>query len=214
VQHRALCGEIKDWAGNSAPGGAGIFGADRHLWHLSAPLSERRVADWESDIGVSIPEEYRVFLTEIGHTGMGPSYGMEGLYTILTNPHRGEQQKPWMRRFYQAPCLYHPDREGGGDEWLADVIGEDWEARYDDETFDPQQGTLTLSQHGCGYETVLVLNGEFRGRVANVYFTDPAQFTQQTGFLAWYEGWLDTTLISHAPSWYGYPRREPVESST
>lgn len=52
------------------------FGANRHRYHLRAPLSEARLVALEATAGISLPEDYRDFLLEMGDGGAGPYYGL------------------------------------------------------------------------------------------------------------------------------------------
>lgn len=44
---------------------AKVFGADHHLFHLAAPLSAAELSQVEQQLGVTFPQEYRTFLTEV-----------------------------------------------------------------------------------------------------------------------------------------------------
>ncbi len=190
LQNRAL---VRDVHGKNE-----IFGANKHQFILDAPLNEEQVAAWETEAGVRLPCEYRLFLLHVGAAGAGPYYGLSPL------PDWGEMAddaKTKYQRSLRAPCLY---AEGMGEDWLEQAAGPDWEARWDNDTLDPQDGTLGLIEQGCGIETVLVLNGPHRGRVVNAYWDDPPHFAPYAHFLDYYEGWLDTLLARRAPGWYGY----------
>lgn len=59
-------------------GATKIFGACDHGFALAAPLTEQQLHDWEARAGVTLPIEYRSFLTEVAAAGAGPYYGLLG----------------------------------------------------------------------------------------------------------------------------------------
>src|SRR5437660_10695527 len=68
-----------------------VFGADGHHFKLNPPLSETEVIAIEHHHNVSLPVDYRNFITQIGNGGAGPYYGifplgqMDGTgYTLQT----------------------------------------------------------------------------------------------------------------------------------
>src|SRR3954470_24722266 len=53
-----------------------VFGAAAHQYQLNLPLSFSMVQAFAERHGVSLPEDYRRFVTEIGNGGAGPYYGL------------------------------------------------------------------------------------------------------------------------------------------
>src|SRR4051794_31428879 len=53
-----------------------VFGAGAHRYKLNPPLSVSVVQAFEERHGVTLPEDYRLFMTEIGNGGAGPYYGV------------------------------------------------------------------------------------------------------------------------------------------
>jgi hypothetical protein len=66
-----LLGELdrRDWRRRA-------FGAAFHQYKLNPPLPLSVVEAFEQRDGVSLPEDYRYFVTETGNGGAGPSYGV------------------------------------------------------------------------------------------------------------------------------------------
>jgi SMI1/KNR4 family protein SUKH-1 len=52
------------------------FGCEEHRYLLNEPLTESEVTGFEDRYGVSLPEEYRAFLLQVGDGGAGPFYGI------------------------------------------------------------------------------------------------------------------------------------------
>lgn len=71
-----------------------IFGASNYMYineqtkvqtghqYESIPIKEDEVMEWESELMVSFPQEYREYLKKIGY-GAGPSYGLLNLEKIM-----------------------------------------------------------------------------------------------------------------------------------
>jgi hypothetical protein len=53
-----------------------VFGADVHGFRLNPPLPEADVTAFETVHNVSLPYDFRQFLTDIGNGGAGPFYGI------------------------------------------------------------------------------------------------------------------------------------------
>jgi hypothetical protein len=53
-----------------------VFGAAAHQYKLNLPLPVSVIEEFEQRHGVSLPEDYRRFVTEIGNGGAGPYYGL------------------------------------------------------------------------------------------------------------------------------------------
>jgi hypothetical protein len=67
-----------------------VFGSSQHKYAFAAPLSEQSVLEYEAWHGVSLPLEYRAFITGIGNGGAGPFYG------VLPLPSKpSDLRRPW-----------------------------------------------------------------------------------------------------------------------
>ncbi len=51
------------------------FGAAHHRYELAPPLTITELTELETDLGAALPEDVRLFATEVGSGGAGPGYG-------------------------------------------------------------------------------------------------------------------------------------------
>lgn len=163
-----------------------MFGASAHQFKLGPPLTHTEVTEFELEHGVSLPEEYRAFITTIGHGGpgrwggAGPYYGLHPLQDWATSLWGMPDGNTLAKPFPAEPGRVYSD-------WPSTVAPGD-----DDE---PYTGTLALSDQGCGYLSILVVSGPARGRVTDNSDTPTGPtFTDDADFLGWYERWLDAVL--------------------
>ncbi|MEV4973670.1 HEAT repeat domain-containing protein [Streptomyces scopuliridis] len=173
------------------PDALGAFGAESHGYRLNPPLPESRVAAFEAEHGIVLPEGYRRFVTDVGDGGAGPAYGLLSLadtYDTVSDSFAGHLREP-------SPFV--PDT----------LYGYDWWDGFwgPDDRPDPLQGTLAIVHHGCTSYTQLVVTGPGRGRLVNVDLNGvPAPYVlEDPDFLAWYERWLDELLAGYRVTWFG-----------
>ncbi|MEU9386969.1 SMI1/KNR4 family protein [Streptomyces sp. NPDC048279] len=146
---------------------------------LGPPLTEAQLSEFEEGHGIRLPEEFRQFLTRIGHGGYGPTHGLLPMEQwVGRQPGVG----PLAESFPIVPDLDVPQGPAGRDEFTG--------------TF---PGTITVVYRGCSDFTLLVVTGPGRGRLVEVNregFFAP-RFHTDSDFLSWYERWLDFVLTGH-----------------
>lgn len=187
-----------------------VFGADKHKYILHNPITEEEISAFESKFNVNIPDAYRQFITKIGNggtsyqnSGTGPYYGVykfgEQIDAILTEPNT----------YLSLPCPIFPN-----------ITDEEWNkmTRKGEELIDNEymqinnfvfQGLLPIGTQGCSYETVLVIGGDYKGRIiyVDISMVQKPKFAYEDNFLDWYERWLDEVIAGYlfdTPSWFGY----------
>ncbi|WP_437876327.1 HEAT repeat domain-containing protein [Sorangium sp. So ce513] len=180
--------------------GLSCFGSHAHGFVMQPPATEADVAAFEAARRVRLPEDYRAFLLHVGHGGAGPYYG---LMTLA----RWDDARCEALDDLDAECPLHPDTLPPGEDWLEALLpGED------DAMDRALRGTLSLGTQGCSYYTQLVVTGPARGRVVYVDLDGGRPyFPECTGFLDWYERWLDELLAGCKIHWFGIgmPGLEP-----
>ncbi|SBT40760.1 SMI1/KNR4 family protein [Micromonospora auratinigra] len=153
---------------------------------LGPPLTEQQISDFEGLHGVRLPEEFRQFVTRVGHGGYGPTYGLLTMDRWVSG--NAEVNGNLAQPFPFVPDAHLAERRTGQCQPAP--------------TF---PGAIVVVYRGCSDFTLLVVTGPGCGRLVEVnaeglvaphFHTDP-------DFLAWYERWLDFTLAGHRDrSWF------------
>lgn len=176
--------------------------ADRHKYQLSPPLSEEVIANWEARAQVKLPEEYRLFIGELGEGPAGPGLGMQKLTEMNLTPDLKEPF-PLVEPFLGVGWI-DTSKLDSEQEWEAyKKFLAEWEKI-------PDGGSLLLTHYGCDIYGGLVLNGKYCGEIwiweSNspsycpfgyaVHLHAPEQepradLPKHFTFFQWYEHWLD-----------------------
>ncbi len=189
------------------------LGIKKHRFRLAPPLPESEVMVFEMRYGISLPSDYRAFITSVGSSGAGPYYGLLSLPQAVDHLNCDNEamcSQKLSAIFPLSDKVYGNDWKLGQDDWLVEVGGANWkERRCGPESWDPFQGTMAICDQGCSYYTVLVLNGAERGAIWNVELhLSPPKKAPYSGFLDYYEEWVDRMLAKEKQFWYGYPRTQ------
>lgn len=167
------------------------FGSESHRYQFNSCLTQSEVQAFEAKYNITLPEDYRNFLLEIGNGGAGPGYGLFKLEEAL--------EEAINKPFPLKEAWNDLDLEG------KTYISRSW-----------SQGTITIATYGCGIDALLVITGEQREKIwiddrcsdGGIYpcslgFCDyfhgsePEEFSsedQALSFYVWYEDWLDRSL--------------------
>lgn len=192
-----------------------VFGAYAHKYVLFPRLSERTVSAFERKWRVTLPADYRQFLTELGNGGAGPSYGVfklgeEGDSAAHSKPFRGgafvrDPSKPFVHakawNLSRSVWKRKPETEGmttaqEDRAWAA------WDKKRTEDYWrgGVMNGALPICHLGCALRQWLVVSGRRAGEVWNDNRADDQgispvkQGKRHIGFAEWYEGWLDASL--------------------
>ena len=182
-----------------------VFGADGHQYQTTGPVPAADLLALEQRYGISLPDDYRLFMQEIG-PGAGPFYGLydprQHAADLVTNPQAMQQPSQW------KPNM-------SDEEWATLILpfapDDMSDADFEQATDALFAGLLALGTQGCTYYHALVVSGYYRGRVVNLdeerYLP---RFAYESNFLDWYERWLDEildgTLMGERAGWFGYRR--------
>ena len=190
-----------------------VFGAASHDYKLNPPLPIAVVEAFEGRHGVSLPEDYRLFITEIGDGGAGPCYGVlpfgkddddhdwegGGLVGDPSRPfpHTGAWNLP--QSFWDG----EPDPPPGTPPEEEDRLMEAWDRELEAYYWNPaiMDGAIPICHLGCAYRQWLVIHGPQRGFVWNDDRADDGGISPLLGgsggpvtFTRWYMTWLEDSL--------------------
>ncbi|WP_155368735.1 SMI1/KNR4 family protein [Catellatospora vulcania] len=144
-----------------------IFGADDHQMRLDPPLTADELADLEHRLGVSLPEDYRTFLTQVSAGGAGPAYGVFPVRRDNSGTWRwiGDGSNMTNLDLVKVPFLVdrpygeilarlddeRPDEEKFDDIEDFDTAMEEWQERLYAVFLDPgfTGGAICLVHYGC-----------------------------------------------------------------
>lgn len=170
-----------------------VFGADAHEYELDDPVSNEEVVHFEEHFKITLPEEYKAFITQIGNGGPG-SYGGAGpYYGIFPLGDFGYMEST--AKYMTEDCVIDSKITEKG--WKALTSFED-ELDRESTEYDRKYnllfcGLMFIGTMGDSGQMMLILHGLDRGRV--VYVNQDLYFPQvKESFLTWYENWLDNII--------------------
>ena len=179
-----------------------VFGADTHKYRLDSPIDMAEVEAFEKKYNISLPDGYRVFVTQIGNggnerksqvgnSGAGPSYGIYKLgykSHFIADLKFGYLEK---EPFFNSKTTKE-DWEAMSENMPEDISDDE----YDKEFARVYAGILTIGASGCAGYMGIMLSGENTGRVVYIYdeIEYCPQFATEANFLDWYENWLDSII--------------------
>jgi HEAT repeat protein len=174
--------------------GLACFGSNSHQFKLNPPITEAELREFEATHSVTLPDDFRAFLQQVGNGGAGPYYGIYPLDRWDDFATSVMDEVPG--GFLAQPCPLKPGTNAGL------TFENDVDAK------EIYQGTLSLGTQGCSYAMQLIVTGSYRGRV--VYCDSDGEASpyvlREPDFLSWYERWLDEVLggYENEASWFGY----------
>ncbi|MGY3205380.1 SMI1/KNR4 family protein [Streptomyces sp. TE5632] len=211
------------WAGvreriaalGALPASSEAFGSFGHRWALENPLTEVELTELETQLGVSLPAEYRAFLTQVGAGGAGPAHGLfpvrrvqgrwrwegDGAYladlSTLAEPFPEKGPDP---ELLEALAAERPEEEDFDEIEDFDEAIEAWDERWGAVMFAPARtaGAIVICHLGCALREWLVISGPHRGTVWSDSRVDDVDLEpvldtegEPVTFARWYTDWLD-----------------------
>lgn len=159
-----------------------VFGANfqnklGHRYTFNQPLAESEVVSFEREHAIALPSDYREFVTQVGDGGAGPHYGVRRLADAASASDL-ETSFPWTSE-------------------VTLTTDSDWH------TWETLPGVLVISDRGCGYSDILIVNGHANGQIwSDITAVDcPLSPTHNT-FMDWYVSWAEQCIATI--------RREPL----
>lgn len=215
VQIKLQLIELKKFDGDKT-----AFGADSHHYKLNPVVTEHQLQAFEVRYKITLPQDYRLFLFEIGNGGAGPYYGIqpleESLYACLGSKNDSELINP---------AELFPYTETWNMTFSGDVENLAETLTFEQEYFATKHasGALNICNFGCGASFYLIVNGDeygniwFDGRGSDASISPEQNMEQSTklndelsnelsdklcneavsnriNFLTWYQQWLEAAL--------------------
>lgn len=184
-----------------------VFGADVHGFRLNPPMTEAQVLGFEQAHGITLPSDFREFLTAVGNGGAGPFYGLFPLGQMDDN----FAMRDWQENDATVGDLSQPfrleaawnDLTGMPENELVDLDESEYWRRMDafERTYwgaALMNGAIPICHEGCALRVWLVLTGPQRGflwedRRSEYKGVRPVRMADGIAatFLSWYEEWLN-----------------------
>jgi len=192
-----------------------LFAAAFHNYALNPPLPATEVEAFERKYGITLPEDYKYFLTEVGNGGAGPFYGVIplGEWDFKEDVRPGQplvHVQAW--DLPDSIREQEPDLEPKMSPEEEDRLMEKWDKLRDAAYSNVMDGALPICDRGCGFFQRLVVNGPQKGLIWNDGRADDAGIEplcdpsgRQMTFADWYLDWLDAAKTQPLP------RRSPFE---
>lgn len=166
------------------------------------PLTEEEAAEFESQNGIRLPEDYRRFITTVAAGGTQPFYGLRSIF-YTSNKKRDVEPNVKAKFPY---TLKNPLN-------IADVSEEEYDRIF--ETFYTDSGFIELCHEGCGMHSLLIVNSKDRETYGTVWFYDLANDAgifplidpksgKAMSFLDWLEYYVDRTLELDDDKFFSY----------
>lgn len=199
-----------------------LHGAWEHVYQLNPPLPLGVLEAFEAEHGITLPEDYKYFLTTIGNGGAGPAYGLlsfgeydEGVWSDGRLVGDVGQPFPYAAAWNLPESFWsqEPDLPSGTPVEEEDRLLEAWHAIVEREYWNPQRmnGAIPICHRGCALRQWLVVHGLQRGYVWNDDRADCAGVSPLTDaegqpmtFRDWYIDWLEKAPLqdlSHPRDW-------------
>lgn len=181
-----------------------IFTCGKFPPEWGEPLSEEEVRDFEVRNGISLPDDYRRFITTVSKGGTQPFYGLRGIDEIS----RGGSDEDLIADV-KAKFPYTLKKPLN----VAELSKEEYDSLFDVVNVD--SGFIELCTEGCGLYSILIVNAEDRETYGTVWCYD---FSGDAGilpladpisgkalsFLDWLEYYVERTLELDDDDYFSY----------
>lgn len=186
-----------------------VFGSAAHDYKLNPPVPTSVIEEFEARNGITLPDDYRTFLTEIGNGGAGPYYGLfpfgqgddgpweeGGLLGDVSQPFPHVEAWNLPESYWEQEPDIPPDLTADEEERLWEA----WDKVEQEDYWNPaiMNGAIPICHIGCALRQWLVTNGEQKGFVWDDFRADRrgvlpviGEAGRQVTFSDWYMSWLE-----------------------
>ncbi|USF29247.1 SMI1/KNR4 family protein [Clostridium sp. MD294] len=175
------------------------------------PLTEEQVSAFENIHHITLPQDYKTFITKIASSGTQPFYG---LYSIVSEIQQDVAINEKFKYTVRNPLNIAALSDEEYDELFCDEDEELSEQENEQQiTFDA--GYIYLCHEGCGMYSILIVNTEDKNTYGTVWYfdmandagifplIDPIKKTTMN-FLDWLEYYADRILKSEYSEYFSY----------
>jgi hypothetical protein len=176
--------------------GKNIYGAKYHKYKLKPPAPLEEIRLFEKEHGISFPEEYLYFLTQVGNGGTGPGNGFFDGYKSCFNPDAIKWIHTPSEQLENELTDEEWDSKYGNGFWnsLTEKEREDYWSKENDEDEPPRDsGSISLTATDTTYLAHLIFAGKNRGRIVYLDWDGdcpPIWPKSSFNFLDWCENWF------------------------
>ena len=167
------------------------------------PIDRKVIERFETDNGITLPEDYKEFITTIAASGTQPFYGLYSPIEKLPS----YETKPVISKKFLYTITTPLD--------ISKLSEEEYEKIYKSEEVNIDAGYILLCQEGCGMLSILVVNTDDLETCGTVWFYDLANDCgifplinplnrQPMSFLDWLEYYVDKTLELDDDEYFSY----------
>lgn len=167
------------------------------------PLEEQMVQKYEKENAITLPKDYKRFITTVASSGTQPFYGLYSFVGELPEyaPRANVKEKfPYTVR---TPLN------------VAELSDKEYDAIFETDELDVDAGYVLLCHEGCGMYSILIVNTDDEDTYGTVWFYDLANdagiyplihpITNKTmSFLDWLEYYVDKTLKLDDNDYFSY----------
>jgi hypothetical protein len=176
-----------------------IYGSDSHKYKINAKLSDSRIIDFEKLHKISLPQDYKDFLTKIGNGGVGPYYGLFKLEQWNFDDYGNINQdlsQPFPYSENWNDLIEFEENE----DYTETEEFKKWEEHYFNDSH--TNGAIRICHYGCAVHFFLIVNGKEFGNVwIDDRTSDKGLFPvlskatgQRMSFSDWYYEWIESSL--------------------
>lgn len=167
-----------------------VFGASSHKYNFTK-VSEAEIIAFENEYSITLPDEFRTFLLEVG-CGAGPYYGIYSFEKMR------REINDWKDFLNKANNLNGSFKFNNKDTSEYIELKKNGVKGYFYKILSSIEGWIPICHQGCTYYSILVLNGDQKGKVWSMneeaFQILPEKVIREVSFYDWFEEWLDEGL--------------------
>ncbi len=177
------------------------FGSDTQRYKFNSCLTEDSLQSFEKSFSLTLPTDYKNFLTQIGNGGSGPAYGL--LPLLDWNIELEINDNNFLSTDFPLLDKWNvtQDFDMDDDDYTETEEFQKWEEEY----FSNRHitGSIRICHYGCAIYYLLVVKGKNVGQIwvddrANDNGIYPAILKsngRRLTFFEWYDEWLTESII-------------------